>query len=280
MPNCQYCNKPVISGTICPECAKQRQSNPQRPSGGFSLNSLLRNSFPTPPSRQQQVQAAPVPAAPIPQSSAPMPPRPNIQPQVSQQVSQPNINLNNLQNNRPVPTAVQPAAPAPIQNNYVSDPSISAAALDQIKGPSKSSQNDKENTQEEKELRERVFNSPATGFGDEELEVTVLSGIMKDQYVLESLKGKGLMVGLFSNHHTRSIYQAILSLREESSTQSKVDKIILKNKLRQMNIFDDLATRLLDKIQEAVPPSVEQSAKYLELLKEIKRSSSKYQWLY
>ncbi len=245
MPNCQYCNKPVISGTICPECAKQRQSNPQRPSGGFSLNSLLRNSFPTPPSRQQQ-PATPQPAAvPIPQPQAQgqsiTPQRPNIPSQVSQQVPQPNLNLNNLQNNRPVPVAPQQASPIPTPNKYVSDPSISAAALDEIQGPSKSSRNEKENTQEEKELRERVFNSPATGFGDEELEVTVLSGIMKDQYVLESLKGKGLMVGLFSNHHTRSIYQAILSLREESSAQSKVDKIILKNKLRQMNIFDDFA---------------------------------------
>ena len=266
MPNCQYCNKPVISGTICPECAKQRQSNPQRPSGGFSLNSLLRNSFPTPPSRQQQ------PAAPIQQPQAQgqsiTPQRPNIPSQAPQQIPQPSINLNNLQNNRPVPAAPQQASPVPTPTQYVSDPSISAAALDEIKGPSKSSRNEKENSQEEKELRERVFNSPATGFGDEELEVTVLSGIMKDQYVLESLKGKGLMVGLFSNHHTRSIYQAILSLREESSAQSKVDKIILKNKLRQMNIFDELSTRLLDKIQEAVPPSVEQSAKYLELLKE------------
>ncbi len=298
MPNCQYCNKPVISGTICPECAKQRQNNQQRPSGGFSLNSLLRNSFPTPPSKQQQQPVATMVQPPQAMGTIPqqqpvaamvqppqtmgtisqqqpqqiIPQRQNIPPQVPQQIAQPGINLNNIQNNRPAPTVNQPnisnpaIAPRPA---YTSDPSISAAALDEIKGPSSSSNKTGiENTQEEKELQERVFNSPATGFGDEELEVTVLSGIMKDPYVLEALKGKGLMVGLFSNHHTRSIYQAILSLREESASQSKVDKIILKNKLRQMNIFDDLATKLLDKISEAVPPSVEQSTRYLDLLKE------------
>lgn len=282
MPNCQYCNKPVISGNICPECAQLRQSNnqqQQRPTGGFSLNSLLRNSFPTPPSRQQnnQPNIAPVtPSTPVQQQAVPQIPTPR--PNINQQNPQQGFNLNRPQVQPQVQPQIQPATqfqnqqpayPRPQQQaNYAPDPSVSAASLDNISGPSNSDRKDKDISQEEKALRERVFNSPATGFGDEELEITVLSGIMKDQYVLESLKGKGLTVGLFSNHHTRSIYQAILSLRDESSSASKVDKIILKNKLRQMNIFDDTSTRLLDKISDAVPPSVEQATKYLELLKE------------
>jgi replicative DNA helicase len=278
MPNCQYCNKPVISGTVCQECAQRQQNNQQRPSGGFSLNSLLRNSFPTPASRQPQAPVQPMPQ----QDFSNQPVQPTAQPipatafQPSQPSFTPNQSFNGNQqfpNQQPMQqqasSAMFSATPQiQTQSHYAPDPNISAAALDKIVGPSNSSKINKESEEEQKELRERVFNSPATGFGDEELEVTVLAGIMKDQYVLESLKGKGLMVGLFSNHHTRSIYQAILALREESSSSSKVDKIILKNKLRQMNIFDDLATRLLDKISECVPPSVEQSLNYLELLKE------------
>ncbi len=271
MPNCQYCNKPVVSGTICPECAKFRQNNTQqRPSGGFSLNSLLRNSFPTPQSRQATPQPNQQPAAA--QVAPQMFSRQNMNNQPNQS-PHPAANTPNIQNQRPqIPQQQQfntqaPAMPTP-NMGYTPDPTVSAASLDEMKGPSNSDKAGKESSEEEKELRERVFNSTATGFGDEELEITVLSGIMKDPYVLESLKGKGLTVGLFSNHNTRSIYQAILSLRDESSSSTKVDKIILKNKLRQINAFDDISNRLLDKISDAVPPSVEQSVRYLDLLKE------------
>ena len=283
MPNCQYCNKPVMSGTVCQECAQKLQNNQQRPSGGFSLNSLLRNSFPTPASRQPQAQASvqqpQQTAQQQPQQINPaspqiqVPPRPAAttfqQPQPGFNQNQgfnPNLQTQNQPQQNPSMFSANPSMQA--NSHYAPDPTISAAALDKIVGPSNSSKINGESENEQKELRERVFNSPATGFGDEELEVTVLSGLMKDQYVLETLKGKGLMVGLFSNHHTRSIYQAILSLREESGTSSKVDKIILKNKLRQMNIFDDLASRLLERISENVPPSVEQALTYLDLLKE------------
>lgn len=153
-------------------------------------------------------------------------------------------------------------------NTYTPDPTVSASALDDIVGPSQSSKMKAESAEEQKALQERVFNSNATGFGDEELEVTMLSGIMKDPYVLEVLKGKGLMVGLFSNHHTRSTYQAILALREENSSSSSLDKIVLKNKLRQIGVFDEYSQKLIDKIIECVPPSSEQALKYLELLKD------------
>lgn len=291
MPNCQYCNTPIPNGTICQQCAQKRQgAQQQRQSSGFSLNSLLRNSFPTPPSQQQQQQPRPQPiqtpiqpqvqqqpavSGAVPQT--PQVPRPTAAVQAPPQT---NLNTNQPQAYQAVSPQQQPqpqpqmfsnpsSATATMPNNYRGpDPSISAAALDAIVGPSNSSKINQDTEEEARKLQERVFNSPATGFGDEELEVTVLAGIMKDQYVLETLKGKGLMVGLFSNHHTRSIFQAILALREESSSSSKVDKIILKNKLRQMNIFDDLATRLLDKIAETVPPSTEQALNYLDLLKE------------
>lgn len=265
MPNCQYCNKPIISGTMCQDCARQRGVGQQpRKAGGFSLNSLLRNSFPTPPSQQavqpQQVQQQTIaPQAPI--------QYPSQLPQQPQQVQQPQ-NIQQTQFHQTAPAVpVQTPIPAP-QTRYTPDPTVSAAALDEIVGPSNSSKIVAEAAEEQKALQQRVFNSKATGFGDEELEVTMLAGIMKDPYVLEVLKGKGLMVGLFSNHHTRSTYQAILGLREESSSSTNLDKIVLKNKLRQMNVFDDYLQSLLDKIVECVPPSSEQAVKYLELLKE------------
>ena len=268
MPNCQYCNTPIPNGTICQQCAQKRQGvQQQRQSSGFSLNSLLRNSFPTPPSQQQQPRPQPIqtpiqPQVQQPAASGAVPQIPQaLRPTTAVQAPpQTNLNTNPPQAYQAVSPQPQPqmfsnpsSTTATMPNNYRGpDPSISAAALDAMVGPSNSSKINQDTEEEARKLQERVFNSPATGFGDEELEVTVLAGIMKDQYVLETLKGKGLMVGLFSNHHTRSIFQAILALREESSSSSKVDKIILKNKLRQMNIFDDLATRLLDKIAETI----------------------------
>lgn len=260
MPNCQYCNKPIISGTMCQDCARQRGigQQPQRKAGGFSLNSLLRNSFPTPPSQQpvQTPQQVNQPAV-APQTPAQYSQHANQQYQQSVQQSQ-----------QPQQAQSAPVMPVQAQTRYTPDPTVSAAALDAIVGPSNSSKIVAEAAEEQKALQQRVFNSKATGFGDEELEVTMLAGIMKDPYVLETLKGKGLMVGLFSNHHTRSTYQAILGLREESSSSTNLDKIVLKNKLRQMNVFDDYLQSLLDKIVECVPPSSEQAVKYLELLKE------------
>lgn len=254
MSNCQFCNKPLISGNTCQECAQKRglMNNQQKPAGGFSLNSLLRNSFPTPPSQQ----------------TAPQPVQPQVQNTQSQQAPRP---YGQFQQPQPVqtPATAQPAFVPQQPAQYTPDPTVSAAALDDIVGPSNSSRFGADAKNEElKDIQAKVFTSEMTGFGDEELETTMLAGIMKDPYVLETLKGKDLMVGLFSNRHTRSIYQAILSLREESSKQSNLDKIVLKNKLRQMNFFDDLMQKYLDQIVTCVPPSVEQAVHYLELLKE------------
>lgn len=271
MPNCQYCNKPIALGNVCSDC-ENRQGASQRPAkSGFSLNNLVRNSFPTPPSATIR-QHLPSPTLP-PQTQPIQAQPPQIQQQLQQfsqtqtpsafqpPVQQQGFNQQALQQNN----IGQPPQP---QSRHTPDPTVSAAALDSIVGPNNSSKLKKEIAEEQKALQERVFNSPATGFGDEELEITMLAGIMKDQHVLETLKGRGLTVGLFSNQHTRSTYQAILSLREENPNSSDVDKIVLKNKLRQMNMLDPYLQGLLNKIVIAVPPSVEQSVRYLELLKE------------
>ena len=97
---------------------------------------------------------------------------------------------------------------------------------------------------------------------------SILAGIMKDSFVLESLKGKGLISGLFSTRVSRSIYQCILSLREDSPELSGLDKIVLKNKLRQMNLYDASVQNLIDKIVAEIPPALDQALHYLELMKE------------
>ncbi|OQB45699.1 MAG: Replicative DNA helicase [bacterium ADurb.Bin157] len=121
---------------------------------------------------------------------------------------------------------------------------------------------------EQKEIERKVFTSDVTGYGDEDLEVAILSGIMKDSYILESLKGKGLMSGLFSTRFSRAIYQSILSLREESPELSALDKIVLRNKMRQMNLLDSATQGIIEKIIAEIPPSLDQAIHYLELMKD------------
>lgn len=121
---------------------------------------------------------------------------------------------------------------------------------------------------EQEKLHQDVFSSQVTGYGDEDLEIALLSGIMKDAFILESLKGKGLISGLFSTRYSRSIYQSILSLREENPELSGLDKIVLKNKLRQLNLYDATVQALIDRIIAEIPPAMDQALHYLELMKE------------
>jgi len=107
-----------------------------------------------------------------------------------------------------------------------------------------------------------------TGYGDEELEIAVLAGIMKDSFILDSLKGKGLMSGLFSTRFTRAIYQSILSLREENPELSGLDRIVLKNKLRQLNLWDSSVQAMIEKIVAEPPPELDRALHFLELMKE------------
>ena len=125
-----------------------------------------------------------------------------------------------------------------------------------------------EYNEEQAKLQNEIFSSNVTGYGDEELEIAILAGIMKDSFVLESLKGKGLISGLFSTRASRSVYQCILSLREDSPELSGLDKIVLKNKLRQMNLYDAGIQTFIDKIVAEIPPALDQALHYLELMKE------------
>ena len=157
MPNCQYCNKPVISGNICQECAQKNQNNQQRPAGGFSLNSLLRNSFPTPASRQQQTPVQPTQQT-YPQNGNNFQQQaPSQQPAFAQPAGMNNQQYQNQQQNQSQPGAQVFSQQSPMQatNHYAPDPSVSAAALDKIVGPSNSS---KINNESEEGLL-RLFSS-------------------------------------------------------------------------------------------------------------------------
>lgn len=125
-----------------------------------------------------------------------------------------------------------------------------------------------EASEEQELLKKQVFNSEITGYGDEELEIAVLSGIMKDSFILDTLKGKGLMSGLFSTRFTRAIYQSILSLREENAELSSLDRIVLKNKLRQLNLWDNSVQSQIEKIVAEPPPDLDRALHFLELMKE------------
>ena len=123
-------------------------------------------------------------------------------------------------------------------------------------------------SEEQELLKKEVYSSDITGYGDEEIETAILAGIMKDSFILDSLKGKGLMSGLFSTRFTRAIYQSILSLREESSELSSLDRIVLKNKLRQLNLWDTSVQAQIDKIVAEPPPELDRALHFLELMKE------------
>ncbi len=153
------------------------------------------------------------------------------------------------------PLPARPAAP-------VARPTPAAAA------PLSSQAINSQARDEQKHLQQEVFSSQETGYGDEELEISVLAGIMKDSFILESLKGKGLISGLFSTRYSRSIYQSILSLREENPEMSGLDKIVIKNKLRQLNLYDATVQALIDRIIAEAAPAMDQALHYLEMMKE------------
>ena len=123
-------------------------------------------------------------------------------------------------------------------------------------------------SEEQAEINRQVYSSDVTGYGDEELETAILAGIMKDSFILDTLKGKGLMSGLFSTRFTRAIYQSLLSLREETPELSSLDRIVLKNKLRQLNLWDASVQIQIDKIVAEPPPELDRALHFLELMKE------------
>lgn len=171
--------------------------------------------------------------------------------------SQPSAPAHSQITSRPLPpTPVAPPVAPPARSAAAVPPKPVAPSLNQ------------EHNEEQAKLQNEIFTSNVTGYGDEELEIAILAGIMKDSFVLESLKGKGLISGLFSTRVSRSIYQCILSLRDDSPELSGLDKIVLKNKLRQMNLYDASVQNLIDKIVAEIPPALDQALHYLELMKE------------
>ena len=100
------------------------------------------------------------------------------------------------------------------------------------------------------------------------MECAVLSGVLSDNYSLETALSKGLIPDLFSTRYSRSLCKAILLLREENREGSVIDKIIIKNKLRQQNMFDQPMQNFLNRVAAMPAPTIDQILHYMELLKE------------
>ncbi len=122
---------------------------------------------------------------------------------------------------------------------------------------------------EEKSERDTsVFSSKITGLGDEEMECSVLAGLLNDSYILEAAASKGLIADLFSTSYSRAICKAIMVLREENRDGSLIDKIIIKNKLKHQGVFDLPMQNYLNRVIAQPSPTLDQVLHYLELMKE------------
>ena len=247
--NCAICNTEIQEGSICSNCARTQRT--PSPGGSFSLNNLLKPTNATP-------EAPPSPAPKAPATSIPARPASPPPPPTSATVLPP----------RPTPGI--PATAQPQQTTGRIPPPAAPGSMPRPPQPSSATINAaaSQAADEQTKLHKEVFSSETTGFGDEDLEIALLAGIMKDSFVLEALKGKGLISGLFSTRFTRSIYQSILNLREESPELSGLDKIVLKNKLRQLNLFDASVQNIVEKIVAQPAPAMDQALHYLELMKE------------
>ncbi|PKL50432.1 MAG: hypothetical protein CVV42_02760 [Candidatus Riflebacteria bacterium HGW-Riflebacteria-2] len=190
---------------------------------------------------EQPIESPPAIPAPVIQQAPPRPVQPTQPP--------------------PQPAVARPAAfPGPITGNTASRrPSLN------VEKPTDAPASLSE---EQQQIQREVYSSDMTGYGDEELEIAILAGIMKDSFILDSLKGKGLMSGLFSTRFSRAIYQSVLSLREESPDLSSLDRIVLKNKLRQLNLWDASVQLTIEKIVAEPPPELDRALHFLELMKE------------
>ncbi len=113
-----------------------------------------------------------------------------------------------------------------------------------------------------------VFSSQVTGFGDEEMECAVLAGLLNDNYILEAATTKGLVVELFGTKYSRALCKAVLTLREENREGSLIDKIVIKNKLKQMGLFDLPMQNFLNRVIAQPCPTLDQVLHYMELMKE------------
>ncbi|MBF0408049.1 MAG: AAA family ATPase [Candidatus Riflebacteria bacterium] len=113
-----------------------------------------------------------------------------------------------------------------------------------------------------------LYASKTTGFGDEEMETSLLSGLLNDSFILDQATSRGLIPDLFSVKLSRHACKAIFALREENKESSMIDKIVLKNKLKNQGIFDMQMQNYLDRIFSQPVPTLDQVLNYIELLKE------------
>jgi len=110
--------------------------------------------------------------------------------------------------------------------------------------------------------------APSTALGDEEMECSVLSGLLNDSFILEKATTKGLIPELFSTRYSRALCKAVTALREENREGTLIDKIIIKNKLKQQGVFDVPMQNFLNRVVAQPTPTLDQVMHYIELLKE------------
>ncbi len=277
MAICKNCNIEVAAGQACPNC-NQPVAQPVQ-GGTFSLTGLSARQNPPERSTPKHIQQQPV------SMQVPNSPEANHNPVRADSTIQPapiNHNLPPASDFSPPKAATpQPQAPAPNPAPPVHQPTT----VNQIHVPPAKTVPLTENTsktpakiekpvpvdkrtEEEKALQNEVFTSNLTGYGDDDLEISILAGLLKDPFILENLLAKGLIPGLFSTRFSRAIFKSIVNLRDENPNLSSVDKIVIKNKLKQLNIWDTATQNFLDKIITETPPLLDQALHYLTLLKE------------
>ena len=230
MANCPECNRSLPLSGKCPFCQKGAAS------GGFSLNRLLNKPV-----------AAPKPVETI------------VSRPAQTTADSDGIEFPDLEESSPAETS---------ENVYDIDEPILPPNLQSPVAAGGFRQPEAEVEQGSLLDEETVFSSKVFGFGDEEMECLVLSGILNDSYILEQITIKGLIPDLFSNRYSRAMCKAVLGLREESREGSVVDKIVIKNKLKQQGIFDQPMQNFMTRVMAQPVPSLDQAMHYLDLLKE------------
>ncbi len=85
---------------------------------------------------------------------------------------------------------------------------------------------------------------------------------------LDKALANGLIPELFSTRYSRAICRAILALREENKEGSLIDRIILKNKLKQQSMYDEPMQAFLNRVLAQPSPTLNQVLHYMNLLKE------------
>ncbi len=299
MAKCAKCNRDLPLSGKCPFCEKGTQS------GAFSLNRLLKKggegessgpSLPPGPGTQAPPQASPSASPPprlptltrIPEAQEPdpaqlppseTPPSPSILSNLRGKGKEPEAQprapqTEESERNPPappapppvshtIPTAVHPLnppAPNPSPNPF--------SSLKDKKPQQESTLAASKNEEKKSEGEKSVFSSQITGYGDEEMECSVLAGLITDHFILENATSHGLIPDLFSTKYSRTICKCILTLREENRDGSLIDKIILKNKLKQQSLFDVPMQNFLNRVMAQPAPTMDQVLYYIELLKE------------